>query len=92
MRNFFSKRGFILVTIVILFMIFNPSLSSFKNYMIDSKPFSAIYKKTFNGLLFSIFIKKWSRDKTTIFGEPPAPTIYETETYLGILGNFIQLD
>ena len=85
----FKNRIFqITATLLLILMLLNPSYTRFKEYSqeLTNAQRKVVYKRTFNGLVFSIYQKQ-------IFDieedEPPTP---ETpEKYLGFCMNFIKL-
>ena len=81
----FAKRQVlpIVISITALMLIFNPGLTAFKNYSIEiTDTRQTLYKRKANYLLFSFYQKQW-RDEDS--------AEINTESYIGILGNFYPL-
>ena len=75
--------------ILLLLMLLNPSYTRFKEYSqeLTNARRKVVYKRTFNGLVFSIYQKK-------IFDvyEGKTPTPKKSEKYLGFFMNFFKIE
>jgi len=81
---FLKKHRWIAILILVILVISNPSLSSFRNFakdIDDSK--TTIFKKKSNYFIFSIYEKEWP-----ITGNYQRQS--QSEYYIGFLGNFFE--
>lgn len=89
-----NQKKYIMIVVLVIMAIFNPSRSDFKSYLRLTN-YSGI-GRDFNGLVFSVYSQnmRYNRETTeTIRGETTTIRVTNEfkDRYLGILGNFIRM-